>query len=406
MISSDKGITSKRLSILVDTAISSAYHDGFPHHAALASERAGIYFLGTEDEKLASKYLSRASILYAEWGAIAKVKQLEIGYGKYLNADDSQMRGLKKRNSIPSGSLMFTDKKSDSGTQLAGKIHTGRSRSQGYHRSPSGSRSPITARRNSSSDSQMSLILKRKKPVVEKAQSSHTKKGRPVLSKAAKEANEPRSKSLMQVERPSLVRIGSWASTNSLISNVSEDKTTSRRSKKKNSSMHSRGRSKTKLEKGKFQRSKSTGQTLNVKRKPSGEREKKNRGKSVEKKTSTPVTGKKKTSNGPTPSPKPGRNKVVKPDEGSYLLDYNTDDFDTIDGDESVASFASEKTPDESEPSTKRQASERPTRNGKNKGKTKTIYSDAEEVKDKAPKKPNRKKKKDFATEESHGRRK
>ena len=61
MISSDKGITSKRLGILLDTAISSAHQDGFPHHAALASERAGAYFLfEDENEKLASKYLSRA----------------------------------------------------------------------------------------------------------------------------------------------------------------------------------------------------------------------------------------------------------------------------------------------------------------------------------------------------------
>jgi len=444
MMSSDKDITSKRLSILVDTAISSAYHDGFPHHAALASERAGIYFLDTEDEKLASKYLSRASILYAEWGAVAKVEQLGTGYGNYLNADAAQMRSLKKRNSIASGSLMFTDKKSDSGTQLAGKKPTGRSKSHDYHRSPTGSRSPMASRRSLSSDSQkQNLILKRKKnafksvvekgqsspkPDREKAQSSHTRgravkaqsyhtrgravkaqsyhtRGRAVQSKALKSAKGPRSKSLAQTRRPILVRIGSSASINSLISNVSEDKTISRRSKKKLASKHSRGKSKTKEEKGKFQRRNSAGETPNAEtanaisskhsrgksktkeekgkfqkfqrrnstgetRKPSRDREKKKRGKrgkSVEnKKTLTPVTAKKKVYNGPTPSPKPGRNMFVTPTEGSYLLHYDTDDFDdNMIGDYSDASFTSDKNSDE---------------------------SDSESEKDKVPKKPIRKK--------------
>merc|ERR1712166_296361 len=135
------------------------------------------------------------------------------------------------------------------------------------------------------------------------------------------------------------------------------------------SSKHSRGKSKTKEEKGKFQkfqRRNSTGET----QKPSRDREKKKRGKrgkSVEnKKTLTPVTAKKKVYNGPTPSPKPDRNMFVIPTEGSYLLHYDTDDFeDTMIGDYSDASFTSDKNSDE---------------------------SDSESEKDKVPKKPIRKK--------------
>jgi hypothetical protein len=108
-IASGKGATEKRSSFLIDTAISSASQDGFLHHAALASERAGLYFLFLEDETGASKFLSRACILYEEWGAGAKVKQLVSRYEKYLNAHPEPFESLYRSNSNHSGSLMFTD---------------------------------------------------------------------------------------------------------------------------------------------------------------------------------------------------------------------------------------------------------------------------------------------------------
>ena len=107
-IASGNGATEKRSSVLLDTAISSASQDGFLHHAALASERAGLYFLFLEDETGASKFLSRACILYKEWGAGAKVKQLVSRYEKYLNAHPESFESLH-RSTNNSGSLMFTD---------------------------------------------------------------------------------------------------------------------------------------------------------------------------------------------------------------------------------------------------------------------------------------------------------
>jgi len=106
-LASDRALPPKRTSILVDTAIASAYQDGFPHHAALASERAGLYFLHHDNEKLACKYLSRAVSLYKEWGVQAKVKQLETGHGKYLRASPPPLPGMHRTSAC---SLMFSDR--------------------------------------------------------------------------------------------------------------------------------------------------------------------------------------------------------------------------------------------------------------------------------------------------------
>eukprot|EP00536_Pseudo-nitzschia_multiseries_P000025 jgi/Psemu1/109/gm1.109_g len=106
-LASDRAIASKRIAILVDTSIACAYQDGFPHHAALASERAGLFFLKQDDEQLARKYLSRAVSLYKGWGAFAKVRQLETGYRKYLGATPLPIACMQRS----SGSLMFTEQR-------------------------------------------------------------------------------------------------------------------------------------------------------------------------------------------------------------------------------------------------------------------------------------------------------
>ena len=63
---------------------------------------------------------------------MAKVNQLQVEYAPYINTDPTQIRGLKKISAIPAGSLMFTDRNADLGTQRSGRItsHTRRSRSQ------------------------------------------------------------------------------------------------------------------------------------------------------------------------------------------------------------------------------------------------------------------------------------
>jgi len=385
-MSSEKHITPKRLSILLDTAIASAYQDGFPHHAALASERAGIYFLRSADEKLASKYLTRASMLYVEWGAVAKVAQLEYGYAEYLNADVASLQSFKRNNNTPSGTLMFTDKKVDPGTQRGGKKsalrsglqhvqHVQRSsgrvsrrsslshvqhvqhspgratrRSSLQHAQPSTKGAP----RSLSSDSHKAALKQKKispKPVSHNVQSAHSRER--VLSKAAKESKGPRSKSLTYKVRPSLIRIGSWGSIRSNISVMSDDRSSSGEKsssngdrKKKKPSIHSRG-VKEEIEKSRSNRSRSDSKSSkrnrsqNKKRNTSGEHDKKKRDATVENKTPT-RTEKKKIRSGPTPSPNPRRGKLeVKNDDWesrSYLFNYDTDDFDTVNGDSDASS--------------------------------------------------------------------
>jgi hypothetical protein len=63
-----------------DDAITMAGKLGFLHNQALGNERAGVYFLEQGDNAWASTYLSRARQLFREWGAMAKVKQMDLKY--------------------------------------------------------------------------------------------------------------------------------------------------------------------------------------------------------------------------------------------------------------------------------------------------------------------------------------
>lgn len=59
-----------------DKAIASSSRSGFTHHAALANERAGLFFLGRNDKEWGEFYLAQAFQLYTELGTMAKVAQL------------------------------------------------------------------------------------------------------------------------------------------------------------------------------------------------------------------------------------------------------------------------------------------------------------------------------------------
>lgn len=380
MIASDKGIAPKRLSILLDTAICSAYQDGFPHHAALASERAGLYFLRVEEEKLASKYLSRALILYEEWGAVAKVRQLESGYETLLDSDPAQVRNLKKSNSIQPGTLMFTDRKSDPAPrQRAQRRASTGSTPQDFPTGSRHTRSPGAGNtRSLSSDSRRKLMMKRRmsnsgtETAVQNTQSLHTR-GRPVPSKTAKEDGGPRSKSVSQRRRPSLgllVRVGSSSSIQSNISNVSDEKSNTRRGTRKKNSSKNRDKSK---EKGKlFGRKKSSSP------KPAEE---------------------KKEYNGPVPSPKPRKKKSVTEVEKppSYLFNYDTDDFNTVNGDSDASFTPADKKSDREE----RRAGRRASLKTSEKPIPEIIGSDDKKGKEKTGKKTPKKKKKGIASEKA-----
>ena len=69
---------------LYDTAVTLATENGYHGEAALANELAGRFYLATGRRKVARLYLGDAIRGYRQWGAAAKVQQLEGKYGDLL----------------------------------------------------------------------------------------------------------------------------------------------------------------------------------------------------------------------------------------------------------------------------------------------------------------------------------
>eukprot|EP00540_Astrosyne_radiata_P023111 CAMPEP_0116847916 /NCGR_PEP_ID=MMETSP0418-20121206/14696_1 /TAXON_ID=1158023 /ORGANISM="Astrosyne radiata, Strain 13vi08-1A" /LENGTH=277 /DNA_ID=CAMNT_0004479407 /DNA_START=193 /DNA_END=1026 /DNA_ORIENTATION=- len=76
-----------------DCAILTATKSGFKQDAALAKEMAGRYWLSKcnkEEKWIAIDYLTDAQLLYEEWGAKAKVAQMESKYAFLVTEDLSK----------------------------------------------------------------------------------------------------------------------------------------------------------------------------------------------------------------------------------------------------------------------------------------------------------------------------
>ena len=69
---------------LYDSAIEHAHQHEYVNEAALANELAAKFYLDRHREQLAACYFQQAHHCYQRWGAIAKVKDLEERYPKYL----------------------------------------------------------------------------------------------------------------------------------------------------------------------------------------------------------------------------------------------------------------------------------------------------------------------------------
>lgn len=65
---------------LYDKAIAGAHENGYIHYEALATEKAGEFYLAWGREKIAKTYITDAYYCYAKWGATAKVQDLEAEY--------------------------------------------------------------------------------------------------------------------------------------------------------------------------------------------------------------------------------------------------------------------------------------------------------------------------------------
>ncbi|MCS6813335.1 MAG: AAA family ATPase, partial [Cyanobacteria bacterium] len=68
-----------------DRAVALAYQHGYNHDAALAQERAALFYLDQNQPSTASTYLQDAYHAYCHWGATAKVTDLEQRYPELLN---------------------------------------------------------------------------------------------------------------------------------------------------------------------------------------------------------------------------------------------------------------------------------------------------------------------------------
>jgi PAS domain S-box-containing protein len=68
-----------------DRAISGARKNEYIHEEALANERAADFYLSLGRIKIAELYIKEAYYCYSNWGAKAKVKQLQLQYAKLLN---------------------------------------------------------------------------------------------------------------------------------------------------------------------------------------------------------------------------------------------------------------------------------------------------------------------------------
>lgn len=77
-----------KVRITFKASISLASRCGFVHHAALASKRAGQYFLQQKDIYWTEHHLTNSHQLYADWDAAAKVRQMERTYQSLVASDE------------------------------------------------------------------------------------------------------------------------------------------------------------------------------------------------------------------------------------------------------------------------------------------------------------------------------
>jgi PAS domain S-box-containing protein len=75
--------------VLYDEAVAGALENQFTPDAALANQRAALFYLGQGRTDRAAQYLRDARACYLQWGAHGVVKRLEESYSDLLGTDDS-----------------------------------------------------------------------------------------------------------------------------------------------------------------------------------------------------------------------------------------------------------------------------------------------------------------------------
>jgi signal transduction histidine kinase len=112
-----------------DLAIETARQHGYLHEQALASELAGEFYLSRHREVIGRTYLNEARNLYQEWGATAKVKQLNQRAMQLEQAVSDNTAMLEKINRMnreianTQKQLMEQESMANLGTLTAGITH-------------------------------------------------------------------------------------------------------------------------------------------------------------------------------------------------------------------------------------------------------------------------------------------
>ena len=114
---------------IYDEAIKSSARSGLTNHEAIANELAGRYLMSLEQERPGDsgitehgrRYISRAMALYREWGAKAKVDQLEAQYPMLQPSNIMQSSNIKARKRFSKTlTARFRDMKLHSGRWSVG----------------------------------------------------------------------------------------------------------------------------------------------------------------------------------------------------------------------------------------------------------------------------------------------
>ncbi|RPJ04329.1 MAG: GAF domain-containing protein [Spirochaetaceae bacterium] len=82
---------------LYDASIAEAHAQGFIQNEAIANECAAKFYLSRELKTAAQVYMQKARYCYQQWGALAKVRQLDEKYGELLGTRAVQQAGSDDR---------------------------------------------------------------------------------------------------------------------------------------------------------------------------------------------------------------------------------------------------------------------------------------------------------------------
>jgi predicted ATPase/signal transduction histidine kinase/tRNA A-37 threonylcarbamoyl transferase component Bud32 len=90
---------------LYERAIQGATEWGYVQETALSNELAAEFYLSYGKDKIAKIYLTDAYYEYIRWGAIAKVKDLELRYSQFLPLMNSEEKTVFPKNAVPSSTI-------------------------------------------------------------------------------------------------------------------------------------------------------------------------------------------------------------------------------------------------------------------------------------------------------------